>query len=69
MRFPLSYWDFAIWLAANSVILLSVSEVLSSYLGKSFRIEKRNLRMVAVIVGFLFVIIVIIEAYRWPGPR
>ena len=64
MQFPLSYWDFGIWLAANAIILLMVSAILSSYHRRYFGIEKRNLRIVAAILGILFMVVVMIQGYH-----
>ena len=68
MQFPLSYWDVGIWLAMNAVILLIALEVIVPYLGKALKIDRRALRMAAVILGILFSFFVVNEAYHtWIG--
>ena len=64
MQFPLSFWDFRLWLAINAVILLITSEVLSSYHEKMFMIEKKRLRTIALILGIIFAITVLIQIYE-----
>jgi len=64
MQFPLSSWDLSLWLAVNAIILLITAEIVSLYRGKAFRIEKRNLRKVAMALGILFIIIVMTMAYQ-----
>jgi len=59
MQFPLSFWDLGVWLAVNAVILLTTSEILSSHYGKSFKVDKKNLEVVAVLLGILFMIVVV----------
>lgn len=63
MQFPLSYWDLFIWLAVNAIILLIVSELLSSHSGSFFSINKGKLRMIALTLGVLFIIAVVVETY------
>lgn len=65
MNFPLSSWDLGLWLAVTAIILLTTSELLSSYSGKTgILIEKRRLRRVALTVGLLFIIAVFIRFYE-----
>ena len=64
MQLPLSYWDVGIWLAVNAVILLVASELIVTYPGKTLKINKRALRMAAMILGILFALFVVNEAYH-----
>jgi len=64
MQFPLSFWDFRLWLAINAIILLITSELLFFYHGKTFRIEKKRFRIVAFILGILFMVTVLIQIYQ-----
>lgn len=66
MQFPLSLWDFRLWLAINAIVLLITSELLLSYHGKMFMIEKKRLRIVALILGIIFMITVLIQIYETP---
>lgn len=64
MRFALSFLDFGLWLGANAIILLTASGVLGSHHGMRFGIDRKNLRKVACIMGLLFAIFVVFEAYH-----
>jgi len=64
MQFPLSYQDFRLWLAINAIVLLITSELLSYYPGKTFMIEKKRLRAVALILGIIFMVTILIQAYQ-----
>jgi len=65
MQFPLSFWDISLWLAVTAIILLTTSELLSPYYGKTnILIEKRRLTAVALTVGLLFMFTVFIRVYQ-----
>ena len=66
MDFPLSISDISLWLAITAIILLITSELLSSPTEYSRRIiiEKKRLRITALIFGVAFMITVIIHAYQ-----
>jgi len=64
MQFPLSVSDMGLWIAATAIILLITSELISSYsesLG-NFAIEKSRLRIVALLLGMAFMVIVLWRA-------
>jgi hypothetical protein len=62
MAFPLGFWDLSLWTAIIAIILLVTSELLSPYYGRTgLLIDKRRLRMVAIIVALIFLATV---AYR-----
>jgi len=60
MYFPLSLWDFSLWTAVTSIILLVTSEVLVPYSGYFgyLIIDKTRLRIAALAVGLAFMITV-----------
>ena len=63
MQFPLSMSDISLWIAAVAIILLVTSELLSSYsefFGK-FPIDKKRLRLVALILGAAFMVTVLMR--------
>ena len=66
MNFPLSISDISLWLAITAIILLITSELLSSPTEYSRRIiiEKKRLRITALIFGMAFMITVIIRVYQ-----
>lgn len=65
MNFPLSFWDINLWLAVTAIILLTTSELLSPYYGKTrIYIRKKRLRMVALAVGSAFIFTVAILIYQ-----
>lgn len=60
MKFPLTFWDLSLWLAVTAIILLATSELLSPYYGRTGVIlDKRKLRMVALVMGMLFMTTVV----------
>lgn len=64
MAFPLDLWDLSMWLFITTIILLTTSEILSSYYGKiGVRISHKRLRNVAVAVSALFLATVAIQIY------
>jgi len=64
MNFPLSFWDISLWLAVTAIILLTTSELISPYYGKTnILINKKRLRQTALTTGILFMITVAIRIY------
>ncbi len=69
MKFPLSFWDISLWIAVTAFILLLTSELLASYsenLG-DFVIDKKRLRLTAILLGLAFMISVVIYAVMPPS--
>jgi hypothetical protein len=65
MQFPLGFWDFSLWTAAIAIILLITSELLSPYYGKTgIMINRRRLRLVALVVAFIFLGTVAFRIYQ-----
>jgi len=61
--FPLSLSDISLWIAATAIILLVTSELLtpySDYFG-DFVIDKKRLRLAALILGAAFVTTIIMR--------
>ena len=63
MSFPLTYWDLALWLSINAIILVT-AEIIWSASNKRLMIEKRRFHMVALILGTIFIIMVFVKAYE-----
>jgi hypothetical protein len=62
MDFPLSFWDISLWLAVTAIILLTTSELISPYFGKTnLLINKKKLRNIALTVSTLFLTTVAIR--------
>jgi len=65
MNFPLSFWDISLWLAVTAIILLTTSELISPYYGKTnLLINKKRLKNAALTIGILFLITVAIRIYE-----
>ena len=65
MSFPLSFWDISLWLAVTAIILLTTSELISPYYGKTnLLINKKRLKNAALTIGILFLITVAIRIYE-----
>ena len=65
MAFPLGLWDLSLWTAITAIILLATSELLSPYYGRTrLMINRRRLRIVALLVALIFLATV---AYRIYG--
>jgi hypothetical protein len=65
MAFPLGPWDLSLWTAITAIILLATSELLSPYYGRTrLMINRRRLRIVALVVALIFLATV---AYRIYG--
>ena len=55
MQFPLSFWDFSLWTAIVAIILLVTSELVSPYYGRTgIVMNRRRLRIAALLVAFIF---------------
>ena len=64
MAFPLGPWDLSLWAAITAIILLATSELLSPYYGRTrLMINKRKLRIVALIIAFIFLATVTYRIY------
>jgi hypothetical protein len=65
MAFPLGLWDLSLWTAITAMILLVTSELLSPYYGRTrFMINRKRLRIVALIVAFVFLATVTYRVYE-----
>jgi hypothetical protein len=55
LAFPLGFWDLSLRTAVTAIILLATSELLSPYYGRTrLMINKRRLRIVALVVALIF---------------
>ena len=63
MQFPLSISELSLLLCALSIILLITSELLVSYSQRLgyFLIDKKRLRLIAIVFGMAFVITILVE--------
>jgi hypothetical protein len=65
MAFPLGLWDISLWAAVTAIILLATSELVSPYYGRtSLMINRKRLRMVALIVALVFLATVAYRVYQ-----
>jgi hypothetical protein len=65
MAFPLGFWDLSLWAAVTAIILLATSELLSPYYGRTrLMINKKRLRIVALIVALIFLASVAYRIYE-----
>jgi hypothetical protein len=65
LEFPLGFWDLSLWTAVIAIILLITSELLSPYYGRTgIMINRRRLRIAALIVAFLFLGTVAYRIYQ-----
>ena len=65
MAFPLGLWDLSLWAAVTAIILLATSELVSPYYGRtSLMINRKRLRMVALIVALVFLATVAYRVYQ-----
>ncbi len=65
MVIPLTFVDFSVWLAITSIILLATSEIVSARYGRTkLYIEKKRLRKIAFVLGYLFLFTVMIRVYE-----
>ncbi len=69
---PTDFWDISLLFAITAIMLLIISELLSSYYGKvNILIDKKKLRNAAIVLSILFLItlaIRILEILRM-GPE
>lgn len=68
MKFPLTIWDISLWIAVMAIILLVTTELISpysEYFG-DFVIEKKRLRLIALILGAAFMITVLLRVIIQP---
>lgn len=69
MRFPLSFYDFSIWVTIVAIIILFTSEILQpKYKPKGIHIDTVRLRKVALMVSLLFLVttsIIIVDIILW----
>jgi hypothetical protein len=65
MKFPLTVSDIGLWLAVTAIILLITSELISSSTGAlgNVAIEKKRLRLVALILGMGFMATVVMRVF------
>lgn len=63
MEFPLGLEDIGLWIAVTAIILLVTSELIGSYSEYfgDFVIEKKRLRLTALILGAAFMITVVLR--------
>lgn len=65
MAFPLGLWDLSLWAAVTAIILLATSELVSPYYGRTpLMINRKRLRMVALIVALVFLATVAYRVYQ-----
>ncbi len=65
MAFPLGFWDLSLWTAVTAIIVLATSELLSPYYGRTrLMINKRRLRIVALVVALIFLATVAYRIYE-----
>jgi hypothetical protein len=65
MAFPLGLWDLSLWTAITAIILLATSELLSPYYGRTrLMINRRRLRIVALLVALVFLASVAYRIYE-----
>jgi hypothetical protein len=65
LAFPLGFWDLSLWTAVTAIILLATSELLSPYYGRTrLMINKRRLRIVALVVALIFLATVAYRIYE-----
>lgn len=68
MAFPLGLWDLSLWTAITAIILLATSELLSPYYGRTrLMINRKRLRMVALVVALIFLVTVTYRIYEIIG--
>jgi hypothetical protein len=65
MEFPLTVSDIGLWLAVTAIILLITSELISSSTGAlgNVAIEKKRLRLIALILGMGFMATVVMRVF------
>ncbi len=54
MRLPLGFWDLSLWTAIVAITLLTTSELLSPYYGRTgIVIDRRRLRLAGLVLAFI----------------
>jgi hypothetical protein len=67
MQFPLEFWDIGLLFAYMAIILLITSEMVLPYLEEEFlALDKKPLRISALVFGALFMFFVLVQIYRPP---
>jgi hypothetical protein len=67
MQFPLTFWDIGLWFAYMAIVLLITSEMVLPYLEEQFlALDKKPLRISALVFGSLFMFFVLMQIYRVP---
>jgi hypothetical protein len=69
---PTGFWDISLLFAITAIMLLIISELLSSYYGKvNILIDKKKLRNAAIALSILFLITLAIRILEilWMGPE
>jgi hypothetical protein len=65
MQFPLEFWDLGLWFAYMAIVLLITSEMVLPYLEEEFlALDKKPLRISALVFGSLFMFFVLMQIYR-----
>jgi uncharacterized membrane protein len=65
LSLPLGFWDLSLWTAVTAIILLVTSELLSPWYGRTgVMIDKKRLRMVALVVALIFLVTVAYRIYE-----
>ncbi len=65
MALLLSLSDLSLWTAVTAIILLVSSEILSPYYGRTeMVINYRRLRIMGLVIGFIFLVTVIFRVYQ-----
>lgn len=65
MWLPLGFWDLSLWTAVIAIILLVTSELISPYYGRTgIYLNRRRLRLVALLVAFIFLGTVAYRVYQ-----
>jgi hypothetical protein len=65
MLLPIGFWDLSLWTAIIAIILLVTSELLSPYYGRTgMVINRRRLRIVALVVALIFLSTVAYRVYQ-----
>lgn len=58
MNLPLTFFDFSLWIAIITIILLVTVQLLMSQIGKNhIRVNRKRLKKITYIMTILFIII------------
>jgi hypothetical protein len=64
MAFPLGFWDLSVLSAMAAILLLTASDLLSPYYGRTrLLINRKRLRIVALILALIFLATVTYRIY------